>query len=497
MDLLLINQNPAISRLITLSAQKMGHSLKEISEIDSVSGKKYDIVLLDSEFYDETIIEELKNSTNCSYLVYIGARGSELPKGASSLLEKPFLPTDFVSLIESLQNTTSYKQEPKSDSFEDFASLDDFDDDELESVEISENFLDTEVKSVQKEELAEDFDLDDVESLDELDLLDEQIDEPEASPKDDMKKELSNLVEEIDSMPKVEEEPDDEMILKEAIASDLDELDDADDEKDDDLSFELEDESPITEDKLNELKNEIDDEMDDELEEIEDDLEEKAKSEESEFDDDLEEIEEAEETEELAEVEEENEEAEEELEENEELEEEELDELEEEIEEELEIESEKPKENDELDEFEDDLESLKGEDFLSELEADLEAELLAAEQNKKESKMAFEITESDAKMPEIQEEVKTTEAKTSSQSDIDELDEFDIKVALGEADESQRVKEPELEETQETKTQETKDVKAEITNLIKGEIESGMKSHFLKDLLKDMKINISISFEDK
>ncbi|WP_331774496.1 hypothetical protein [Sulfurospirillum sp. 1612] len=105
MHLLLINNNPAVSKLINLSAEKLGYEIDEISD-DSVDlEKSFDITITDSDSVDESSFLLLKESGSLGKVVYIGSRGIEKPEFADYMLYKPFLPTDFVELLKQIGKT--------------------------------------------------------------------------------------------------------------------------------------------------------------------------------------------------------------------------------------------------------------------------------------------------------------------------------------------------------------------------------------------------------
>lgn len=105
MRLLLINNNPAVSKLINLSAEKLGYEIEEISN-DSVDlEKSFDITITDSDSVEENSFLLLKESGNLGKIVFIGSKGVEKPEFADYFLQKPFLPTDFVDLLKKIDKT--------------------------------------------------------------------------------------------------------------------------------------------------------------------------------------------------------------------------------------------------------------------------------------------------------------------------------------------------------------------------------------------------------
>jgi len=102
MRFLLINSNPAVSRLINLSIEKLGYEIDEFDNDDLELNQKYDVTIVDSDSASDDSIKLFKESNNLGEIIYIGARGCEKPDFADIILHKPFLPTDFVEMVKKL-----------------------------------------------------------------------------------------------------------------------------------------------------------------------------------------------------------------------------------------------------------------------------------------------------------------------------------------------------------------------------------------------------------
>ncbi len=98
-SIFLVNDNKIVSRLLQLSAQKHGYLLEEKSSPEP-SRDHYDIVLIDSDKYSPELIDNLKNKITFNKIGYIGVKKEEVPPEFDMHLDKPFLPSDFVTLIE-------------------------------------------------------------------------------------------------------------------------------------------------------------------------------------------------------------------------------------------------------------------------------------------------------------------------------------------------------------------------------------------------------------
>ena len=107
MRLLLLNNNPAVSRLIKLSVDKVGYAMDEFDDYGLVPLTNYDVIMVDNELYDEAELKALSEQVHCEYFLYICQRGSEKPALMNVSLEKPFLPTDFLTLLEKVKNVVN------------------------------------------------------------------------------------------------------------------------------------------------------------------------------------------------------------------------------------------------------------------------------------------------------------------------------------------------------------------------------------------------------
>ncbi|CDG57171.1 Highly acidic protein [Campylobacter coli 76339] len=93
MKILLLNENPVVSRLISLSAKKMSYDFEEINTYDENLGH-YDVIIVDSD--TPAPLKILKEK--CDKLIFLAPRNQSVDIEAQ-ILHKPFLPTDFLNLL--------------------------------------------------------------------------------------------------------------------------------------------------------------------------------------------------------------------------------------------------------------------------------------------------------------------------------------------------------------------------------------------------------------
>lgn len=509
MKVALINKNPAVSRLITLSLNKIGTEYSEFEDLNGFDDAQFDFIIIDSDVDSNELATDKK-------VMYLASRGESKPEFATLMLEKPFLPTEFISVFE--QNIP--KDEPATEhgaSEQGESDFGDFSDEAINFDEMSgfklpdidtnlENFadldkellesgIDSPSEEINESDLQEENEASDVESLEELedlqelaseDLADESVDEETSEAisdaneseegKDGDLAELSALVDEIENMPE-ESETDEELnknlddiisqndvaalVDEENAGSDLDEIDQS--------KFELSEIDSLDE----ELNSEEADETDAKnLEQEELNLDELAK-----FDD-------KDSLENEINLEDEP------------KDEENLDEISEADEEQIQVDDEKAEEDIEeeaLDEISseelENLEPSESENASSKMPVE-ELEDVSEPEAKEDLNLADETFEEEN----AQEEDAKEESKDAASSElnfdvasIDDIDENTMLAAFGLKDIPQTSSKNDAKE----------DYKEELTKKITKHVHESLNESSLRDVLKDMNIKINISFEEK
>ena len=107
MKIVLVNANPAVSRLATLALSKMGYEYVEIGDVGELSGV-FDVLILDSDIdVKETNLKEFANK-----ILYLSSKNSPTFEYADRILPKPFLPTEFITIVEDLASKTKSAEQP-------------------------------------------------------------------------------------------------------------------------------------------------------------------------------------------------------------------------------------------------------------------------------------------------------------------------------------------------------------------------------------------------
>ena len=220
MKIVLVNANPAVSRLATLALSKMGYEYVEIGDVSELSGV-FDVLIIDSDIdAKEMNLKEFANK-----ILYLSSKNSPTFENADRILPKPFLPTEFITIVEDLASKTK-SAEP--------AAAND------ETAEVSVKgfeFIDDPTEDVFEDEIME---------LDPGELrLDDELDDisQAASGKDSAFDELNEIVKAIDDMDELSEKLGDEELDLDGADDEAMEFDEfeiaAKDVKFDDLSADL------------------------------------------------------------------------------------------------------------------------------------------------------------------------------------------------------------------------------------------------------------------
>lgn len=105
MRILLLNDNPVVRKLVTLSAQKTKDELDVIWSFDEVEHPHYDLLIIDDALYSEEAMSQFKAKISFKSSLLMATRGAATPAGFDKVINKPFLPTDLVELFVGIANT--------------------------------------------------------------------------------------------------------------------------------------------------------------------------------------------------------------------------------------------------------------------------------------------------------------------------------------------------------------------------------------------------------
>ncbi|MBL1242904.1 MAG: hypothetical protein COA39_000635 [Sulfurimonas sp.] len=218
MNILLINDNPVVNKLVTLSAQKTSDNLEVVDSLANLESSTYDLVVIDDTLYSDELHMELNAKVKYSSSLYICARDAEEVNSFTKILKKPFLPTDLVELFSVLSKET--------------------DEIDLSVLEVHEDENEVEDEVILGDQDLESLDdlgeLDELEGLDELEDLEfkdeelENLDELEDDVigdsvlDDDEAQKVKELLQETDSNISLDEELEVEVEIEEEVEAEID-----------------------------------------------------------------------------------------------------------------------------------------------------------------------------------------------------------------------------------------------------------------------------------
>jgi len=445
MRLLLINNNPAVSRLINLSAKKYGYEIEEFKSDDFDLNENYDVTITDNEAVSENSILLLRESGSLGDIIYIGPKGLPKPVYANYFLQKPFLPTDFIDLIKKIEKSKNEKEikkeEAKSINEENIEPFVEHDEESTDSfVEHDEDDMDDSGIMA--------LDLDELDSLD-LPMPDDELYD-EKGEKIDNNKEDENLQEDKVKIDDITGESDVEQVVDELSREELSVSEESDDE-----DFKLDTGDDVfTEGNPSILDSEDIDEVKQLLIDDVEDKEAQTVEEEIEIDDEL-----ADENNDIKDVEAEK--------------------------------------NKGLGELVQEVEDMKKpEEILQEIESIHEEDIEETE----------EIEEAEqTEVPEVIEEktvddieVAETDKKESFYEDIDVLSEDKSSIDdLTQGDLNDLFGEENVEEEKQVKNLDTEELKEELQTKIEEDVKKILNKDEIKEALKGLAVNISISIDEK
>jgi len=104
MRILLINNNPVVSRLTALSARKEDIEIDEIQEVTELNANSYDIVFVDADSWSKDVRDVISENINMQKSVLFYGDGDEDEKDSFDIaILKPFLPSEVSAVIRSVE----------------------------------------------------------------------------------------------------------------------------------------------------------------------------------------------------------------------------------------------------------------------------------------------------------------------------------------------------------------------------------------------------------
>jgi len=114
MKILLINNNPVVSRLTALSARKENIEIDEIKNISELRASNYDIIFVDGESYNNDVSNIIRNSGVEKRVLFYSQGEEDTQSFFTQSILKPFLPSEVSEILrESKLSLLKEKEEKK------------------------------------------------------------------------------------------------------------------------------------------------------------------------------------------------------------------------------------------------------------------------------------------------------------------------------------------------------------------------------------------------
>lgn len=238
MRIVLLNENPAVSRLIGISLSKLGYEFDESSLINE--DQEYDIVIFDSSVYEQN----LENTFDDKSTIYLIPRDFSEFQDKPYKLEKPFLPMDFLDVFDRVKSQISEKNSEILTQIEPENSfVNEVEEENLDAFKIRNLDDDFEDLDSGFSQISDELEPKDDENKDDenLDFVDEVLPE---NAEQNQYTELSDMLKEIDDMQDEKENLGDELNLDENLEQKAFEIIDNNEESDE--ADEVEDETTLS-----------------------------------------------------------------------------------------------------------------------------------------------------------------------------------------------------------------------------------------------------------
>jgi len=111
MNILLVNNDTAVAKLVRLCTQKTGDRLDMAGSIEALRDESYDLLILDSGLFSRDFLEQLNDKVIYAHSILITTREEGEAELFEKLLYKPFLPTELLVMLHQFSTTVEKEKE--------------------------------------------------------------------------------------------------------------------------------------------------------------------------------------------------------------------------------------------------------------------------------------------------------------------------------------------------------------------------------------------------
>ena len=111
MNVLLVNNDPVVSKLVTLSTLKTGDRLDVAQSVEAVREGSYDLLILEVGLFSVDALEAINDKAIYAHSIYITTRDAPQTDLFEKILNKPFLPTELLVMLHQFSKSVEEEQE--------------------------------------------------------------------------------------------------------------------------------------------------------------------------------------------------------------------------------------------------------------------------------------------------------------------------------------------------------------------------------------------------
>lgn len=117
MNILLINTNPIVSKLFTLSAKSIINvHIDEIDNNELIPKSSYDILFVDDGCCDEHHMHEFFSMVNATKKILFSNKNNHTIEHVDAVVAKPFLPSQIIEILQTVEESQENIIDEKDDS---------------------------------------------------------------------------------------------------------------------------------------------------------------------------------------------------------------------------------------------------------------------------------------------------------------------------------------------------------------------------------------------
>ncbi len=117
MNILLVNDDAVVAKLVKLITQKTGDRLDIATSVDEIRSENYDLLILDGNLFSREFLERLNDRVIYAHSLFITTRGSDDTDLFEKHLFKPFLPTELLFILRQVAELIEKEQKELSREF--------------------------------------------------------------------------------------------------------------------------------------------------------------------------------------------------------------------------------------------------------------------------------------------------------------------------------------------------------------------------------------------